>query len=121
MSNKNRDEIAEQLRARKGVEVGPEVIEAWLHEHNFKEMANVKCVDWDDPICHSIWVDETSFWKNLDPFQLTHHPIDKKRIKTLSDLWDHKTDDQASDHFFLVCLYYLFILLTIVFEKAAIH
>lgn len=60
-----------------------ELIEQWLMKHHFKSVMSSM-----DSMSGKVWYDEKQFYELFNPLSSSLHPIDRKRIETLSDLWD---------------------------------
>lgn len=60
-----------------------ELIEQWLMKHHFKSVMSSM-----DSMSGKVWYDEKQFHELFNPLSSSLHPIDRKRIETLSDLWD---------------------------------
>ena len=76
--------IQTELITRMNVTLPLEVIEQWLVSHNLKAIQ----VDREESIHSTVWVNEEQYHKQMDPFTSSYHPIDRKRIETLSELWN---------------------------------
>lgn len=75
--------IQKELIARMNKTLSDELIEQWLVKHHFKSVMSST-----DSISGKVWYDEEQFHELFHPFTSSLHPIDRKRIETLSDLWD---------------------------------
>lgn len=76
--------IQTELITRMNVTLPLEVIEQWLASQNLKAIQ----VDRKKSVHSTVWVNEEQYQEQMNPFTSSYHPIDRKRIETLSELWN---------------------------------
>ena len=72
-------------------------IEEWLEQQSMQSFT----INPHDPLCGKVWYSEKQYHDLFNPFMLSQHPLDRKRVETLSDLWNK----QSSTMYFL-CYYF---------------
>ena len=83
----SRYSIQTELITRMNVHIPLETIRQWLIKHKLKAIK----VDENRSVHNTVWVNESQYTALLDPLASSQHPIDRKRIETLSDLWDKQS------------------------------
>ena len=86
----SRDEVMKQAGAMTGEVLSTAEIEQWMKHHGYKRLVTSGRGDACENVYGAIWIHETKYNILLDPMQMVQQPIDRERITTLANLWDHR-------------------------------
>lgn len=86
----NRDEVVKQAVAMTGEALSTFHVEQWMREHGYKRLVTAAKGDACEDLYGAVWIHEAKYKDLFDPMQMVQQPIDRERITTLSNLWDHK-------------------------------
>lgn len=73
-----------------GKTISPGETADWLRQHHFRRVVTSAMGDSCEDNHGAVWIQEEAFPLLIDPHQLVQQSIDGDRLRTLSDLWDHK-------------------------------
>lgn len=85
-----RDEIQSMAITLTGKTINSGEIANWLQQHHFRRVVTSAMGDSCEDNHGAVWIQEDAFAMLVDPHQLVQQSIDGDRLRTLSDLWDHK-------------------------------
>ena len=86
----HRDEVNSMAISLTGKTINPSETVNWLRQHHFRRIVTAAMGDSCEDQHGAVWIQEDAFASLVDPHQLVQQPIDGDRLRTLSDLWDHK-------------------------------
>ena len=75
--------------------MNPSFVLQWLRELGFKEIETIEKKHRENDYEGVVFVDEMQFKELLNPINEGQHPIDKKRMDILSNIWDHLETDNS--------------------------
>ena len=83
-----RTNLVNEIRVRKKHRVSEETVRKWLASSTsikrFYSLDRYANTDVDG----TLWINEKQYENKFNPLSITNHPIDVKRIESLSDLWN---------------------------------
>ena len=85
-----RDEIQSMAITLTGKTINSGETANWLQQHHFRRVVTSAMGDSCEDNHGAVWIQEDAFAMLVDPHQLVQQSIDGDRLRTLSDLWDHK-------------------------------
>lgn len=83
------------IEAKTGNHMNPRFVLDWLRKKGLKEVQTIRKEQRRDDFEGIVFVDEKKYDEILSPFTEEQHPIDKKRIDVLSNIWDHLEADRS--------------------------
>ena len=85
-----RDEVVKQAVAMTGEMLSTTEIEQWMLHNGYKRLVTSAKGDACENVYGAVWIHEAKYSDLLDPMQMIQQPIDRDRITTLANLWDHR-------------------------------
>ena len=88
-------EVCSVIEARTGKHMNPRFVLEWLRKKGLQDVRPISREARRNDFEGIVFVDEKKYEELLSPFTEGQHPIDKKRIDVLSNIWDHLETDNG--------------------------
>lgn len=97
-----RDDAMDLAVAITGKTVDGKDAERWLWQHNYKRVTTAARGDPCEAFSGAVWIHQANFNALFDPLRDAQQPIDRERIRALSDMWDKK--EERGERLLWLCL-----------------